>query len=212
MTNNGDRLERIEALVHANAEAIAAMRDAQEHDRFDLSEARQIADSNARAIAAGAEETRQLRQSLQASIQETQHIADSNARAIAAGAEETRQLRQSLQASIQETQHIADSNARAIAAGAEETRQLRQNLRELSEESRQRLNENIADTVSMISDLGQQQAETDQRFNTLLAEARADRLRQRAAEERNRIEHEEFRVFMQDTLREIRQIWQRLAG
>lgn len=70
----------------------------------------------------------------------------------------------------------------------------------------------ITDVVEMISDLGRQQQETDQRFNTLLADARADRLRADADAQENRREHREFRTFMRETLQELRRVWQRLAG
>jgi rubrerythrin len=70
----------------------------------------------------------------------------------------------------------------------------------------------IADVVEMISDLGRQQQETDQRFNTLLADSRADRLRADAEAQENRREHREFRTFMRDTIQELRRVWQRIAG
>jgi len=89
---------------------------------------------------------------------------------------------------------LVQANAEAIAA-----------MREAQAQTRQDLRDSITDVVEMISDLGQRQAETDQRFNTLLAELRSDR-------QTNRTEHREFRAFMRETLTQLSQIWQRLVG
>ena len=96
---------------------------------------------------------------------------------------------------------LVESNALAIAA-----------MREREEAANQRLRESINDVIQMIGDLAEQQQETDQRFNNLLAEARADRNREDAARQENRQEHREFRAFMRQTLQELRQIWQRIAS
>jgi phage-related minor tail protein len=96
---------------------------------------------------------------------------------------------------------LVQANAEAIAA-----------MRETQAQAQQDLTDSISDVVEMIRDLGQRQAETDQRFNSLLADARADRIRENTNAQENRREHREFRAFMRETLSEIRQIWQRLAG
>ena len=78
----------------------------------------------------------------------------------------------------------------------------------------------------MIANLGQQQQETDQRFNNLLEEARADRQEARADRQRidealsradrdralNESEHRAFRETFQTMLAEIARLWQRVAG
>ncbi len=89
---------------------------------------------------------------------------------------------------------LVQANAEAIAA-----------MREAQAQSQQDLTDSITDVVEMIGELGQRQAETDQRFNTLLAEGRADR-------QANRAEHREFRAWMREMSGQIQQIWQRLAG
>lgn len=105
--------------------------------------------------------------------------------------------------SQQRTQQQVESNARAIEANSNAISQMREELQQADERSRQRLEETTADVVDMISNLAIQQGETDQRFNTLLAEARADR-------QTNIRERREFRGFMRQMIEDIRRIWQRL--
>jgi RNA polymerase-interacting CarD/CdnL/TRCF family regulator len=79
-------------------------------------------------------------------------------------------------------------------------------------ETDQLIRASITDVMEIVGDLARQQQETDQRFNTLLADARADRIRETANAQDNRREHREFRAFMRETLNQLQQIWQRLAG
>jgi hypothetical protein len=100
---------------------------------------------------------------------------------------------------------LVESNARAIAAMGERQEAADQQLREQLAATDELIKSSITDVVEMIGELGQRQAETDQRFNTLLAEGRLDR-------QSNRREHREFREFTRQTLQELRQIWQRIAS
>ncbi|MGF1519870.1 MAG: hypothetical protein ACFCVB_18990 [Nodosilinea sp.] len=132
-----------------------------------------------------------------------------------------------IRAGLRETRNIADSNARSIQAW--ETR-IEDGIAEAEEVSSSmaantntRMEDAIADTVAMISNLGQQQqeaaqkaeqnkAEADQRFEVFLAEARADRAEMRAAREANSTEHRAFTQNIQVLLAEIARLWQRVAG
>ena len=126
-------------------------------------------------------------------------------------------------------QQMEESDRRLRESISDSDRRLRESDRRLREsvsdsdrrlrESDRRLRESINDVVSMIgtlaeqqAELREQQAETDQRFENLLNDARADRQQQ----ERNRVlnenEHLAFRETVQTLLAEIARIWQRLAG
>ena len=113
---------------------------------------------------------------------------------------------------IAETRAITDSNARAIAANANAISELRITVTQQGEQMMQ----GISEVVEMVSDLAVQQdtrhAESDQRFNNLLEDARADR--QQADRDRalNESEHRAFRETFQTLLAEVARIWQRLAG
>ena len=62
----------------------------------------------------------------------------------------------------------------------------------------------ITDTVQMIANLGQQQHETEQRFNTLLEEARADR--QRAEQHKTEVD-QRFGVFLAEARADWTEMW-----
>ncbi|HEY9736969.1 MAG TPA: hypothetical protein V6D06_11820 [Trichocoleus sp.] len=98
-------------------------------------------------------------------------IAESQAR--------TQQNVEELSVGLRETRAIADSNARAVQAWESRIEEGIADAEEVSTSmaasTNEQLSSSITDTVAMISDLGRQQAETDQRFNILLEEARADR-------------------------------------
>lgn len=132
-----------------------------------------------------------------------------------------------IEAGLDRTEKIVDSNARAIEAwssrieeGIAEAEEVSSSM---SANTNQRMEQAIADTVQMIANLSQQQQETDQRFNNLLEEARADRQR---AEQRDRewqqrfdqaqaanaTEHRAFTQNVQVLLAEIARLWQRVAG
>jgi chromosome segregation ATPase len=120
-----------------------------------------------------------------------------------------------IRAGLRETRSIADSNARSIQAwesriedgiaAAEEV------STSMSANTNRRMEEAITDTVAMIADLGRQQQETDQRFNNLLEDARADREEARQQREANATEHRAFTQNIQVLLAEISRLWQRLA-
>lgn len=146
-----------------------------------------------------------------------------------------------IRAGLRETRNISDSNARSIQAydarieeGIAEAEEVSSSM---SASTNTRMEAAITDTVQMIANLGQQQQETDQRFNNLLAEARADRQRSeqlnaehsqrfdvflaearadraemQAAREANSTEHRAFTQNIQTLLAEIARLWQRLAG
>lgn len=96
-------------------------------------------------------------------------------------------------------------------------------LTEQQNQAQMELRESINDVVAMIGNLAQQQEqrseesrqrdeesrrrheETEQRFNNLLADARADR-------QLNESEHRAFRETFQTLLAEISRIWRRIAG
>ena len=115
-----------------------------------------------------------------------------------------------------ETRQIADSNARAIEAWGSRIEEGIAEAEEVSSSmaanTNRRMEDAIADTVQMISNLGRQQQETDQRFEVFLAEARADRAEMRAAREANSTEHRAFTQNIQVLLAEIARLWQRVAG
>lgn len=114
------------------------------------------------------------------------------------------------------TMQIVESNARAIEAWGDRIEEGMAEAEEVTSSmvasSSLRLEEAIAATVQLVANLGQQQQETDQRFNTLLAEARADRAEMRAAREANTTEHRAFTQNIQVLLAEIARLWQRVAG
>ncbi|MGD1930821.1 MAG: hypothetical protein ACFB12_18115 [Leptolyngbyaceae cyanobacterium] len=58
----------------------------------------------------------------------------------------------------------------------------------------------------------QQQQETDQRFNNLLEDARADRQQAERDRALTESEHRAFRETFQTLLAEVARIWQRLAS
>ncbi len=127
------------------------------------------------------------------------------------------------EANLERTEQIAASNARAIEAWGGR-------IDEGDQRNQTQLEASIADTVQMIADLGQQQqeaaqraeqykAESDQRFEVFLAEARTDRAEMRAAREQwqlesqaNATEHRAFTQNIQVLLAEIARLWQRVAG
>jgi Mg2+ and Co2+ transporter CorA len=114
------------------------------------------------------------------------------------------------------TMQIVDSNARAIEAWSSRIEDGIAEAEEVSSSmaanTNRRMEEAITDTVQMIANLGQQQQETDQRFEVFLAEARADRAEMRAAREANSTEHRAFTQNIQVLLAEIARLWQRVAG
>lgn len=85
-------------------------------------------------------------------------------------------------------------------------------LAQQQSEAQQDLRESISDVVAMIGDLAQhsevsrqRHEETDQRFNNLLNDARADR-------QLNQDEHRAFRETFQTLLAQISRLWQRVTG
>ncbi|MEO0533279.1 MAG: hypothetical protein AAF215_05375 [Cyanobacteria bacterium P01_A01_bin.123] len=88
-------------------------------------------------------------------------------------------------------------------------------LRVAQEADRLQLRSSIEDLVAMLSqqseeaaqeraEVTRQQQESDRRFETMLAEMRADRAEMREANERNRQEHEEFRQAIRALLEQNR--------
>ena len=147
--------------------------------------------------------------------------------------DELRALVASNAQAIAETRALTDSNARAIAELRVTTTQQGEQIAELRESIAQQgeqMTQGISEVVSMVGELAAQQearhAESDQRFNNLLADARADRQRidqalanaqadrERGDRDRaiNENEHRAFRETFQTLLAEVARIWQRLAG
>ncbi|MEA5448413.1 hypothetical protein VB780_07535 [Leptolyngbya sp. CCNP1308] len=134
------------------------------------------------------------------------------------------------EANLARTEKIVESNARAIEAWSSRMEDGIAEAEEVSSSmaanTNRRMEETIIDTVQMIANLGQQQQETDQRFNNLLKEARADRQEARADRQRidealapadrdralNESEHRAFRETFQTLLAEVARLWQRVAG
>ena len=115
--------------------------------------------------------------------------------------------------SLGERQEAADQRLR------ESIESTNQRLQTSIESTNQQLQASIGDVVSIMGDLAEQQNETDQRFQVLLEEARADRSRmdQHITQARqdglkNNRDHRAFTQTMQSMLAEIARIWQRLAG
>jgi len=135
-----------------------------------------------------------------------------------------------IEVGLDRTEKIVESNARAIEAWSSRIEDGMAEAEEISSamaaNTNRRMEEAITDTVQMIANLGQQQQETDQRFNNLLEEARADRQEARADRQRidealakadrdralNESEHRAFRETFQTLLAEIARLWQRVAG
>jgi hypothetical protein len=121
-----------------------------------------------------------------------------------------------IEAGLDRTEKIVESNARAIEAWSSRIEDGIAEAEEVSSSmaanTNRRMEEAITDTVQMIANLGQQQQETDQRFEVFLAEARADRAEMRAAREANSTEHRAFTQNIQVLLAEIARLWQRVAG
>jgi chromosome segregation ATPase len=128
-----------------------------------------------------------------------------------------------IEVGLDRTEKIVESNARAIEAWSSRLEDGMAEAEEISSamaaNTNRRMEEAITDTVQMIANLGQQQQETDQRFNNLLEEARADRQRidevlAKADRDRalNESEHRAFRETFQTLLAEVARLWQRVAG
>jgi chromosome segregation ATPase len=135
-----------------------------------------------------------------------------------------------IEVGLDRTEKIVESNARAIEAWSSRIEDGMAEAEEISSamaaNTNRRMEEAITDTVRMMANLGQQQQETDQRFNNLLEEARADRQEARADRQRidealakadrdralNESEHRAFRETFQTLLAEIARLWQRVAG
>jgi DNA anti-recombination protein RmuC len=139
---------------------------------------------------------------------------------------------------------VAESQARTAAQQERNTEaisRLEHSIETGFAESRRNLETSINDVVEMIGGLAERQAETDQRFENLLAEARADRQRMdqrhqewmqrfdeqkaesdrrfdeqlaemREAREANATEHRAFTQIIQTLLAEVSRIWQRLSA
>ena len=121
------------------------------------------------------------------------------------------------------TEKITESNARAIEAWSSRIEEGIAEAEEVSSSmaanTNRRMEDAIADTVRMIADLGRKHDDNEQRFNTLLEDARADRAEMRAAREQwqlefqaNATEHRAFTQNIQVLLAEIARLWQRVAG
>jgi hypothetical protein len=88
-------------------------------------------------------------------------------------AEESRLDR--LEALAESTLLIVRENSQQISELRESIGQQGAELRESIAQQNAALQTSIAEVVAMIADVAQQQAETDQRFNNLLEDARTDR-------------------------------------
>lgn len=85
---------------------------------------------------------------------------------------------------------LVEANAKAIEA-------MRIELRDGISDAILMLTQMTEESAQEREAIRQRQAESDQRFETMLAEARADRAEMRAVNERNRLEHAEFRQAME---------------
>ncbi|MEO0828514.1 MAG: hypothetical protein AAFW84_01885 [Cyanobacteria bacterium J06635_15] len=101
------------------------------------------------------------------------------------------------QAQVDQNARVMESSTQLIASNA---RAIEANSNEIAEgfaQMRRELQANLEDVTAMIlssiQDTDRQMRETDERFNTLLAEARADR-------QRNEQEHQAFREAIQKLL------------
>ena len=145
---------------------------------------------------------------------------------------------------LSETKKITDSNARAIQAWESRIQESTEDAQEIASSMvvgfGQRIEEGIGNLLVIVGNiarqqeaLAHQQQETDQRFNNLLAEARADRQQAQADREQaqadreqaqadreqwqlqaqaNETEHRAFRQNIQVLLAEIARLWQRIAS
>ena len=165
--------------------------------------------------------------------EELRALIASNAQAIQGNASAIAELGENI---AQQGMQITQLRENIAQQGVQIT-QLRENITQQGEQMIQ----GISEVVAMVGELAAQQearsAESDQRFNNLLADARADRQRadQNQAEAMQRIdqtlaaaradrersdrdrainehEHRAFRETFQTLLAEVARIWQRLVG
>ncbi|MEM9117060.1 MAG: hypothetical protein AAGD09_04170 [Cyanobacteria bacterium P01_F01_bin.56] len=168
-------------------------------------ELRQLIESNARAIQGNSEGLAELRRDREASRRDSEAA--------------NQQLRESIEASRRDSE-AADLRLReSIEEGRQRSEAADQRLRESIEATHQHIRESIDDTISLVANLAQQLDESDQkrqeneeRFNILLAEARADRQRSDERAAANETERRAFQQIVQTLLAEINRIWQRLAS
>jgi hypothetical protein len=143
------------------------------------------------------------------------NVAESNTASAArmdrfeAGLERTWQL-------VESTRQITDSNARAIEAWGERIEEVQIDTEEATSSTRAGLSVRIEDNahnqgIDRVR-FDQLHEEHNQRFETLLEDARADRAEMRAAREANATEHRAFTQNIQVLLAEISRLWQRVAG
>lgn len=198
MTASVERLDRIEAILAALAEGQAAFSTGQQQMQAQLIST----ESQIQRTQAQVERTQAQLERTQAQIEKTQTQVDS-------------------------TLAIANSNARAVEAWA--TR-----IEEVAIETEEATSSTRADLAVRIGDNAHNQGidrvrfdalheEHNQRFETLLEEARADRVAWRQSldeqlaemrrnRESNSTEHRAFTQNIQILLAEISRLWQRLAS
>ncbi len=198
MTASVERLDRIEAILAALAEGQAMFSAGQQQMQAQL------------------ERTQSQIGSTQAQLERTE-----------AQVERTEAQLERTQALVDSTLAIANSNARAIEAWAARTEEIAVDTEEATSSTR-------ADLAVRIEDNAHNQGidrvrfdalheEHNQRFETLLEEARADRVAWRQSldeqlaamrcdRESNSTEHRAFTQNIQILLAEISRLWQRLAS
>ncbi len=144
-----------------------------------------------------------------AGLRETRAIADSNARAIEAWGSRIEEVQI-------ETEEATSSTRADLAVRIEDNAHNqgidRVRFDHLHEEHTQRFNSLLAEARADRQRSEQLNAEHSQRFDVFLAEARADRAEMRAAREANATEHRAFTQNIQVLLAEIARLWQRVAG
>jgi hypothetical protein len=117
---------------------------------------------------------------------------------------------------LAETRLLVDSNAKAIQAWEQRAN----TIEEEAEERATTINARLVDRIERDEDHYDEQirrfdrlhTEHNQRFETLLQEARADRQRFDESMAANAAEHRAFTQNIQVLLAEIARLWQRVAG
>ncbi len=233
MTASVERLDRIEAILAALAEGQAAFSAGQQQMQAQLERTEaQIERTQAQIerTEAQSERTQAQLERTEAQVERTQvqlERTEAQVERTQIQVDGTQTRLERTQALVDSTLAIASSNARAIEAWAARTEEIVIDTEEATSSTR-------ADLAVRIEDNAHNQGidrvrfdalheEHNQRFETLLEEARADRLawrqsldeqlaEMRCDRESNSTEHRAFTQNIQILLAEISRLWQRLAS
>jgi chromosome segregation ATPase len=219
MTASVERLDRIEAILAALAEGQAAFNAGQQQMQAQL----ERTEAQIERTQAQLERTQIQLERTEAQVERTQiQLERTDVRV-----DSTQTQLERTQALVDSTLAIANSNARAIEAWAARTEEIVIDTEEATSSTRADLSVRIEDNshnqgIDRVR-FDELHEEHNQRFETLLEEARADRVAWRQSldeqlaemrrdRESNSTEHRAFTQNIQILLAEISRLWQRLAS